>query len=321
MTALHPGTMHGRESGGGERVVGWMESRRNVLVVGFAILVAFATVLLILRKSEPRIVLEAKSHAVVFVPSRAVELVGSAAPRHGLEPGGRPFTGIRFTPRLPNDEAFRAFAGTVVAAKPESVHALQRLEVTVGCAVRLEHYVDDLIRVDVESLVGGGDTCRMSADVTLADASGFLPVEVGPRSIKLGAPATLIFQPAHPLQLRDLPVSALRFETSDTGLVRSAILNARLELPDVAQVGGNAPTARLGDAVTLGDLKGTITELVVRDTIRTLFKGTASRPAIARRDLRPPMLEHLGHTHWRLGIAFVAVGLGLLAHFLPKARS
>jgi hypothetical protein len=122
------------------------------------------------------------------------------------------------------------------------------------------------------------------------------------------------------VHFRNLPVSELRFETSDTGLVRSAILDAQIELPDVGNVGTKAATAHVGDAVTLGKLKGTIAELIARDTLRTLFKGEASRPSIARRDLRPPMLEHLTYTHWRLGIAFVMGAVGIVAAFLPKAR-
>ncbi len=289
------------------------------VLIGLTIILGLIAAGLIFKKARPNVVLEARSHAVVFVPSRTLDLVTAVAPRYGLEPGGSPFTGIRFTPALPNDASLRAFTGAPIVASPNSLHSLQRLEVTPGCAVRLEHYVDRLIRLDVEWPAGSTAPCRMSADLTLADSVNFLPVEVR-RPVELGAPATLIFEPPYPLHFRNLPVSAIRFETSDTGLVRSAILGARMELPDVGEVGEAAPTAHVGDAVTLGELEGSIAELVVRDTIRTLFKGKASRPSIARRDLRPPMLEHLTHTHWRLAIAFIAAGVGLLVHFLPKAK-
>ena len=298
----------------------WTDVERIGVLGAFALVFAVAAALLIARKARPSVVLTARSHAVVFVPSRVIDLVGTAAPRHGLEPGGTPFTGIRFTPPLLNDASLRAFTGMPVAATPGDVRSLQRLEVTPACAVRLEDYVDSLIRLDVEQPVASDSTCHLSANLMVADTSGLVPVEFQ-RAIKLGAPATLIFQPSHPLHLRNVPVSAVRFETSDTGLVRSAILHARLEIPTVGNVGADAPTAYPGDAVTLGDIEGgSIVELVVGDTIETLFKGDVSRPAIARRDLRPPMLEHLAHTHWRLGLAFVTAGLTLVVMFLPKVK-
>ena len=318
--ALHPGVSGPRQSPPPPVARSrWTESRRIRVVIGAAIVLGSVAIGLILRKARPYVVLEARSHAVVFVPSRTVDLVTAVAPRHGLEPGGTPFTGIRFTPALPNDESLRAFTGESIPASPDGVHSLQRLEVTAGCAVRLEHYVDRLIRLDVERPVGAPTDCQMSADLTLADAINLLPVAVQ-RTVELGAPATLIFEPATPLHLRNLPVSAIRFETSDTGLVRSAILGARIELPDIGEVGGAATTAHVGDAVTLGELEGSIAELIVRDTIRTVFKGKASRPSIARRDLRPPVLEHLAHTRWQLAIGFLAAGLTLLANFLPKPK-
>ena len=136
------------------------------------------------------------------------------------------------------------------------------------------------------------------------------------RGVVLGAPATLFVSPLYPLHLRHIPVSELRFETSETGIVRSAILGAHMELPDV----GGVANAHVGDAVTLGKLEGSIAEMVVRDTLRTLFKGKASKPVIARRDLRPPLLQHLAHTHWRLGISFVIAALALVGTFVPKAH-
>lgn len=316
--ALHPGATEVRQPPPDARPW-WTEALRIRVVIGVAILLALLALGLMFKKAHPKVVLEARSHAVVFVPSRALDLVTAVAPRHGLEPGGTPFTGIRFTPALPNDASLHAFAGAPLPASPNALQSLQRLEVTAGCAVRLEHYIDRLIRLDVERPVGSTTPCQMSADLTLADSRNLLPVEVR-RAVEIGAPATLIFAPPHPLHFRNVPVSAIRFETSDTGLVRSAIIGAHLELPDVGAVGAAAATAHVGDAVVLGELEGSIAELIVRDTVRTLFKGTASQPSIARRDLRPPLLEHLAHTHWRLAVAFLAAGLGLLAHFLPKPR-
>jgi hypothetical protein len=294
----------------------WTERRRIAVLGGLTVIFAFMALGLLLRKARPNVVLEARSYAVVFLPSRTVDLVGAVTPRHGLEPGGIPFTGIRFTPPLPNDASMAAFAGRALSAPPTHVRALQRLEVTAACAVRIEHYVGSLIRLDIERPAGSPTPCTMSADVTLGDSTGVLPVEVR-RPVEVGAPATLLFEPPYPLHFRNLPVSEVRFETSDTGLVRSAILAARLELPDV---GGAATIAHVGDAVTLGELDGNIAEMVVRDTIRTLFKGRASRPAIARRDVRPPLLQHLAHSHWRLGIGFVVTALAMAGAFVPKPQ-
>jgi len=316
--ALHPGASELRPPAAPARSR-WTERRRITVVIVAAIILGLVAAGLIYRKARPNVVLEARSHAVVFVPSRTLDLVTAVAPRHGLEPGGTPFTGIRFTPTLPNDESLQAFTGTPVPASPNRLHSLQRLEVTPGCAVRLEHYVDRLIRLDIERPVGSPAACQMSADLTLADSINTLSVETR-RAVELGGPATLIFEPPYALHFRNLPVSAIRFETSDTGLVRSAILDARVELPDVGEVGAAAATAHVGDVVTLGEVEGSIAELVVGDTIRTLFKGNASRPFIGRHDLRPAVLEHLAHTHWRLALAFIAAGLGLLVHFLPKTK-
>jgi hypothetical protein len=300
--------------------VQWTEPRRVGVLLIVAILFTVLATLLILRKARPNVVVRAASHAVVFVPSRDLDLVAAATPRHGLEPGGTPFTGLRFTPMLPNDSAMRAFTGAWPAPdRVDSVHSIQRLAVTSGCVVRLESYVAGMVRLDVEHPPLSDGSCRMIAELTLIEKGIWSTIEV-PREIEVGAPATLIFASPYPVHFRNFPVSEIRFETSDTGLVRSAILDAQIELPDVGNVGAKASAAHVGDAVTLGELEGTIAELVVRDTLRTLFKGKASKPSIDRRDLRPPVLEHLTHTHWRLGIAFVMGAVGIVAAFLPKAR-
>ena len=319
----------------------WTELNR-VRVLGLvAIILALVALGLLLPKKTPNVVLETRSQAVLFVPSQTLDLVGAATPRHGLRPDGTPFTGILFTLTLPDDSSsvradsstaaladtlasdswvsdssVSVFVGTPVPTSRTMVHELHRLEVTPACAVRLEHYVRSLIRLDIEQPVTSRGSCTMSVDLTLSDSGRVLPVERR-RPVVIGAPATLIFSPSQPLHFRSLPVKELRFETSESGTVQSAILNARLELPEI---GGAATLAHLGDAVTLGALKGNVAEMVVRDTIRALFKGTATRPVIARRDLRPPVLQHLAHTHWRLGVTFVIAAFGLAAKFLPKSE-
>jgi hypothetical protein len=225
---------------------------------------------------------------------------------------------------LPNDAALFTFTGMAQpVGATDSVHALQRLEVTAGCAVRLEQYFGQWIRLDIERPTPPrSPPCTMSGFLLMAatDSTGWTTLEIPSRQITLDAPATLIFRPAYPLHLRNVPVSELRFETNDTGFVRSAILGARLELSDVGDVRDKAPTAHVGDAVTLGELEGRVAEIVVRDTIRTVFKGTASRPAIARHDLRPTWLEYLGHTRGRLALAFALATAGFVALILPKGK-
>jgi hypothetical protein len=318
---FHPGVPEPRPASRPTRPA-WTELRRIAALGVITLLLALIAVGLILPKARPSVVLDAKSLAVVFVPSQTLDLVAAAAPRHGIEPGRMPFTGVQFTLTPPEDSSIVSddssvslFVGKSMLVSPTRVHVLQRLEVTSACAVRLEHYVGSLIRLDIEKPVASDAACTMSADVTWARAGGDSSMEIR-RAVVLGAPATLVVSPRYPLHIRNVPVSELRFETSETGTVRSAILGARMELPDV----GGATTAHMGDAVTLGELEGNIAEIVLRDTIRTLFKGTASKPVIARRDLRPPVLQHLAHTHWRLGITFVIAALTLVGTFVPKAH-
>lgn len=315
----------------------WPELSRSAVLGIVAFIVVVAALGLIVRQPRPGVVLDTRSQAVLFVPSQTVDLIAAATPRHGLEPDGTPFTGIRFTLTLPDDSSSRAFddsasrafndsltrafddssvsafVGSKLPTSRTMVHVLHRLEVTPACAVRLEHYFGTFIRLDIEQPVTSRRPCTMATDLTLLDSGLVLPVERR-RPVIVGAPATLVLSPAQPLHFRHLPVSELRFETTETGTVRSAILSARMELPDI----GGAASAHAGDAVTLGVLKGNVAEMVVRDTIHTLFKGSASKPVFARRDLRPPVLQYAAHTHWRLGVTFVIAALGLLAKFLPK---
>ena len=290
---------------------------------GVALLAALLSVTLIVRKAKPYVVVDARSYAVAFVPAGHLELVGTTSPRHGLEPGGIPFAGIRFVPMLPNDALLRAFAGDSMPANAAPrAHSLQRLEVTSGCTVRLELYVDGKVRLDIEGPPPQGAECRMAAGLMLTTprSERWETVDIPSRPITAGSPATLIFKPPYPLHLRNVPVSALRFETTDTGLVRSAILEARLELPEVGAVGDAARTAYLGDPLTLGEIRGDIAEIVVRDTIRTLFKGEAKAPVIASADLRPTLIEYLAHTHWQLALAVVAGAVAFASAILPKEK-
>jgi hypothetical protein len=265
--------------------------------------------ILYLVKVSPRIVLDARSHAVVFVPADTIDLVRLASPRHGLEAGGVPFTGIRFADTLPGDVTLESF---MESPPTDGLHSLQRFDVTPECTVRLEHYVDKVVRLDIEGPAMSGD-CWMSAAFTLAGGSR-RPRELDPRPVKFRAPVTLVFEPLYPLHLRNIPVSQLRFETSDTGFVRSSIIAATLELPEIDRTGPDAVIAYLGDAVRLGRVEGHIAEIVVADTIRTLFKGSASRPRIEEQKLRPTSLEYLSHhPDFRLGIVVIVTALTLVA--------
>ena len=274
------------------------------------VLAAVIVGLLYRQKVSPRVVLEARSHAVVFTPADTIDLVRFAFPRHGLDSGGIPFSGIRFARPHP---PLAALDPEARAMPNGTIESIQRLVVTPGCDVRLEHYVDRLLRLDIALQVGQRD-CWMSVALTAPGRGTTTLREPGDRRIELGQAATVIFQPRFPLRLRDIPVSGLRFETGDTGFVRSAIIGARLERPEVDDIGSDAHTAHVGDVVRLGKVDGTITELILGDTVTTLFKGIATAPYIEQNDLRPSRLEHLSHkSNVRLGLVVIVTVLTLVA--------
>lgn len=272
-------------------------------------------------KAEPLVVVEARSHAVVFVPAATLDLVSLAAPRHGLEPGGLPFSGIRFTPKEWADALSSLIPNSEAHANKE--HVLRRLDVTPDCAVRLENYVDDWFRLDIEPRNPNDTTCFIAAVLTRPSSDTTMTlIPVDSHRVVAARPVTLVIGPDVPLHLRHVPVSRLRFETSDTGFVRSAILDARIELPQVAETGNDAHVARVGDVVRLGSLTGDLVEVVVTDTIRTVFKGRAARPVVERADLRPSLLEVAAHTPWvRLIVVVLVSGVTVVAaiyQVIPK---
>jgi hypothetical protein len=148
-------------------------------------------------------------------------------------------------------------------------------------------------------------------------------VETVEREIVRESPIDLTFTPTSALRLRHIPVSELRFETEEAGQLRKAIsgeallqssaIEAALVLPDFG--GENEPhPARLGDIINLGRLDGEVVELIIGDTLRTLYRGTASNPEIAGFSLRPSLLEELAaNDAVRLVLVVFVSLLGLIA--------
>ncbi len=266
----------------------------------------------------PFVLLQARSYAAVLVPSENLDLVQAARPRFSVEPGGAQFAGIRF-----DDSLFVSrFRGTPEGASLDTVVRLvQSLDVTAGCTVRIEHWVDRQIRLKIERspviAVADPGRCLMFAELITVNDDNVV-VE---RVIERDSPVDLKFAPLAPLRLRHMPVSELRFETEDAGqlreailgesLLQSAIIEATLTLPDF-RGDEERHTARLGDVVKLGKLEGQIIELLVGDTIRTMYRGTADDPQVAGHELRPNLLEQAAaHDAIRMMLIIMVSLLGL----------
>lgn len=287
------------------------------------------------RFGDPAVVVNLTSDAVAFVPAENVNLVTSARPRHGILASGEIYEGIRFEPP-PSLSAVHDFLQPEEPGpeQPDSTAmvVVKHLEVTPGCEVRIERLPDariDLeIRPDPLAATGaerppkvipftgaplerdedGNDReCMFLAEITRV--GDVLPIRIH-RTLPPGEEVGLRFRPSdRPLRFRRLSVRDLGFTEKGEDGVRSVILGGTVRLPEH---GNQQERIEFGDRLRFGQrVRGDIVELTIGDTLRTIFRGTVSRPAIENRSLGPSILRHLYYEEdFRI---FTAVLLGALA--------
>ncbi len=294
-----------------------------MLATGSVVLLVSYGLSQVSTRRPPRVVLQARSYAVALVPDTTIDLVQAARPRFSVEADGAQFAGIRLATPVPVD----VFRPHHADSPPPLIRLIQSLDVTPGCTVRFEHWVERRIRLTIERLPGTLRAAESSEPLRCIVFAELLlvgdEVETVEREIERESPIALTFATNATLRLRHIPVSELRFETEEAGQLRKAIsgealfqssaIEATLTMPDFGGEKDPHP-ARLGDVINLGRLHGEVVELIVGDTLRTLYRGTATNPEIAGFTLRPSLLEELAANEAvRLSLVIVVSLLGLIA--------
>ena len=315
-----------------------------ILLIIFSASGAVALLLLLFQAPRPEVVAEVSAAGVVVVTpaGSTLDLIELVRPPGGLVATATPFNGFVIDPPISREVAYgELLRATVLPVKefPDSadIGLLRALTLEGRCRLRLQREPSGALRILVS--VPGEDeypraeppaTCRLTGELW-ADPEGWpqeLPIDqVVPPT---GHSVLFVQTPdsGPPLRLRRFPVQSVEFDHGDPEVEESLIYRGLLRLPAYSTDGeaiaagdwrlSTGEPVYLGDALDTGTLaEGEVLDLVLGDTLRTLFRGHASTVEIEGRNLRPNMLEYLNADSafvWILGFALAGL-LGAAAVF------
>lgn len=297
----------------------------QIAMIAIALLCLTSLAAVMPMRGAPRIALSVESDVLVFAPAEVLDLVRSAAPPYGVHVDGRPWGGIEPVVPIPwtgadGVGAMLGGADVDVAAQAPMVEmlALRQLMVSPACEVQLEPWPNGELSMAIRTDVAPSPAaaCSIEGTSVLRRLDRLLPAEPFGRVLDKGDVVRLRFQPRVPIHFGRIAVAGLGFIGQPHGEVVSTIRSGTLALPDHA----SRDTLYYGDALSLGELHGNLTGVEIGSTIRTTFSGTASRPGIAERQLRPSLLTSLYHSRTiHLVVVVIAAVLALVLAYYQVA--
>lgn len=290
----------------------------------------------------PSVVVDMRSEALTFVPDTTLDLValaqrgpdGAAGIR--LRPAWIHVQGVHVTTPITGELVSGPIPADVSVALPAV--AFQHLEVTAACNVRINRLADGWTRLSLVSESAGSErpeeACQLLGQVWSGPAPPVSPDSLADSDFYSSLPAhapiafrarltgdqvaRVDFLPAEHFRLRRVAVRALRFENwAYAPPVESAILDGTIRFLDLDDA---EERIHVRDELRLGELRGTVLDLVTGDAIHTLYRGTASNPTVQpNRELRPSLLRQLYHSEGLRMVVVILVGMATLIAALVQA--